>query len=429
MTIRFSAALPAAVLALGLWAGSASAHEGHDHGDEAKAASTADAPRGSSSTDALELVAVARGGALTVFLDRVDTNEAVADAVVEAETPAGTTKAVPSPDGSYRLDAPWSAAPGGYDVLFKVTVGDRTDLFPVDLDVPAPPAPAAEPAPWHAGLAVAHDFGAHLRSADPMPFLVGGAGFLLGILATVLMRGRRSVAAVALLVLAAASCSPPPPSRTATTTMTRRRRWRPPAPGPRAAPSRRVRVRAQADPAPAGPAHRRDRAGLLPPLGRAARPHHPGPERQRRRAVLGRRPALAAGLRAVPAPRHAGCARARCWRPSRRRSRRSTPRTCARPKATSTSRSPSSSAGSTATGGWPRPPRCPQSQLEDAVAELKGLQDRRAALDRFRQQPEPLVGAGRRGRRRRPRRWPGRWPVPGRWSSRSSTRTASGSRR
>lgn len=203
MTIRFSAALPAAVLALGFWAGSASAHEGHDHGEEAKAGSTADAPRGSSSSDALELVAVARGGALTVFLDRVDTNEAVADAVVEAETPAGTTKAVPSPDGSYRLDAPWSAAPGGYDVLFKVTVGDRTDLFPVDLDVPAPPAPAAEPAPWHAGLAVAHDFGAHLRSADPMPFLVGGAGFLLGILATVLMRWRRSGAAIALLVLAA----------------------------------------------------------------------------------------------------------------------------------------------------------------------------------------------------------------------------------
>ncbi len=203
MTIRFSAALPAAVLALGLWAGSASAHEGHDHGDEAKAAPTADAPRGASSTDALELVAVARGGALAVFLDRVDTNEAVADAVVEAETPAGTTRAVPNPDGSYRLDAPWSAVPGGYDVLFKVTLGDRTDLFPIDLDVPAPPAPVAEPAPWHAGLAVAHDFGAHLRSADPMPFLVGGAGFLLGILATVLMRGRRSVAAIALLVLAA----------------------------------------------------------------------------------------------------------------------------------------------------------------------------------------------------------------------------------
>ncbi|TXM91292.1 RND transporter, partial [Methylobacterium sp. WL116] len=167
------------------------------------AAPAVEAPRGASSTDALELVAVARDGRLTLFLDRADTNEPVADATIEAKTPAGKAAAVAGPDGSYRLDAPWSAVPGDYDVLFTVTVGGKTDLFPVDLDVPVPPAPTPEPAPWHAGLAVAHDFGAHLRSADPMPFLVGGAGFVLGILATVLMRGRRSGAALALVVRAA----------------------------------------------------------------------------------------------------------------------------------------------------------------------------------------------------------------------------------
>ena len=198
-----SASLAAAALALALWAGAARAHEGHDHSDAAAAAPAVEAPRGTSRTDALELVAVARDGRLTVFLDRADTNAPVADATITAETPAGQATAVPAPDGSYRLEAPWSATPGAYDVLFTVTAGGTTDLFPVDLDVPAPPVPAAEPAPWHAGLAVAHDFGAHLRSADPMPFLVGAAGFVLGILATVLMRGRRSVAAVALLVLAA----------------------------------------------------------------------------------------------------------------------------------------------------------------------------------------------------------------------------------
>ena len=202
LSAALSAALAAAALTLGLWAGAAQAHEGHDHSDAA-AAPGVEAPRGTSSTDALELVAVARDGRLTVFLDRADTNEPVADATITAETPAGRATAVAAADGSYRLDAPWSATPGGYDVLFTVTVDGKADLFPIDLDIPAPPAPAAEPAPWHAGLAVAHDFGAHLRSADPMPFLVGGAGFVLGILATVLMRGRRSVAAVALLVLAA----------------------------------------------------------------------------------------------------------------------------------------------------------------------------------------------------------------------------------
>ena len=213
MTNRFpaalSATLAAAALTLGLWAGAACAHEGHDHSDAAAAAPAVEAPRGTSSTNALELVAVARNGRLTVFLDRADTNAPVADATITAETPAGQATAVPAPDGSYRLDAPWSATPGAYDVLFTVTVGGDTDLFPVDIHVPMLPAPAAEPPPWHAGLAVAHDFGAHLRSADPMPFLVGGAGFLLGILATVLMRGRRRVAAIALVVLAASLLHPP----------------------------------------------------------------------------------------------------------------------------------------------------------------------------------------------------------------------------
>ncbi len=32
-----------------------------------------------------------------------------------------------------------------------------------------------------------------------------------------------------------------------------------------------------------------------------------------------------------------------------------------------------------------------QTQLDDALAEFKGLQDRRAALDRIRREPEPLV--------------------------------------
>ncbi|GJD59710.1 HlyD family efflux transporter periplasmic adaptor subunit [Methylobacterium dankookense] len=210
MRIPFRAAR-AALLALALGAGAASAHEGHDHGDAPKAAPATITPRGTSSTDALELVAVARNGQITVFIDRAATNEPVTAAQVEAETPEGTATAAPAPDGSYRLDAHWSERPGAYDVLFTVTVDGAAELFPVSLTVPEPPpAPPSGPAAaWHAGLAVAHDFRQHLREADPMPFLVGGAGFLLGIAATLAFRRRPLVPAIAVLILIAAFLAAP----------------------------------------------------------------------------------------------------------------------------------------------------------------------------------------------------------------------------
>ncbi len=67
-------------------------------------------------------------------------------------------------------------------------------------------------------------------------------------------------------------------------------------------------------------------------------------------------------------------------------------------------------------------------QLDDAVAELNGLHDRRAALDKIRQQPETLV-APVDGVVAQATAVAGQMAAPGPWSSRSSTRTASGSRR
>lgn len=206
----FSAsALRMGILALGLWAGApavSGAHEGHDHGDEAPAASASTAPRGASSTGTLELVAIARNGRVAVFLDRVGTNEPVTDAVVQAETPEGAAAGTPMPDGSYGFAAPWSARPGEYDVVFSVTEAGSTDLYPVTLVVPeAPPAPPAPGASaWATGLAAAHDFRRHLDEADPMPLAIGGIGFLLGIAVTLLMRGRRYLPATALVALVVA---------------------------------------------------------------------------------------------------------------------------------------------------------------------------------------------------------------------------------
>ncbi|KQP59626.1 RND transporter [Methylobacterium sp. Leaf469] len=212
MTIRLPAALGAAVLTFGLWSATPRAHEGHDHGDAGKSAPAAQAPRGTSSTDGLELVAVARNGTVTVFVDRVSTNEPVTDASVTAETPEGTATVTAAADGSYRLDAHWSEKPGEYDVPFTVTTNGASDIFPVTLTVPVPPVPpagAGTPA-WAAGLAVAHDFRQHLGQADPLPMIIGGAGFLLGVVVTLLVRGRRLAPALGILVLAAGLLFGPP---------------------------------------------------------------------------------------------------------------------------------------------------------------------------------------------------------------------------
>jgi cobalt-zinc-cadmium efflux system membrane fusion protein len=198
-------ALRAAIVALGLWAQAATAHEGHDHGSDTPPAAAVSAPRGASSSESLELVAIARNGRLSVFLDRAGTNEPVTDAAIKAETPEGPADAAAMPDGSYGLPAPWSLHPGEHEVLFTVRTGGASDIFPVSLTVPEPPAPsAAGPDAWAMGLAAAHDFRRHLEEADPLPFAIGGAGFLLGIVVTLLMRGRRRGPAAALVVFALA---------------------------------------------------------------------------------------------------------------------------------------------------------------------------------------------------------------------------------
>jgi hypothetical protein len=81
------AALCAALIAL-TSASVSSAHEGHDHND-ASAAPAAAASRAETSTDTIELVAVARGQELEIFLDDARLNSPIVDAVIEVETPNG----------------------------------------------------------------------------------------------------------------------------------------------------------------------------------------------------------------------------------------------------------------------------------------------------------------------------------------------------
>lgn len=196
----------AVLLALTLLAGSLSgarAHEGHDHGDQPTMAAPI-APRGSSVTDTLELVAVARGGTVTLHLDRFATNEPVSGATVEVETPDGTVKAQPGEPGSYTLAAPWSQKTGEYELTVTVTLDGATDVFPISLDVHAEDSAApVVKGSWFTSPAFAGDLGTRL--GEHGLWVVALTSFLAGLAVALLFRRRtrKAVAVLAVIVLAA----------------------------------------------------------------------------------------------------------------------------------------------------------------------------------------------------------------------------------
>lgn len=172
-------------------------HEGHSHGDEAPPTTIVTAPRATAASPLFELVAVANGPSLTVFIDRFDSNEPVTGANVSVETPAGPVTA--KADGDlYLVEAPWVAEAGTHELLFTVEAGADIDFLTASLVIPAAAPPSETPAPqlatgpWLERLTQ----GETLKLAG-----LGVTGFLLG-LAVMALRRRRVVAAgLAALVL------------------------------------------------------------------------------------------------------------------------------------------------------------------------------------------------------------------------------------
>ena len=94
------------------------------------------APRAEAASEHYELVAIARGGDLVIYLDRFATNESVDGASIEVETPAGPQPARAKANEPYRLSAPWSSKPGSYDLIFTVTKDGDADVLPATLVIP-----------------------------------------------------------------------------------------------------------------------------------------------------------------------------------------------------------------------------------------------------------------------------------------------------
>src|SRR3954452_13846898 len=121
---------------------SAYAHD-EDH-TSSPPASIASTPRAEAVSEHFELVAVARHGVLTIYLDRLRSNDPVAGATVTVETPVGSLDAVADHVGTYSLVAPWSTQAGRHDLIFTVVSGGSAGVSTAALQVPSTVGPDAE---------------------------------------------------------------------------------------------------------------------------------------------------------------------------------------------------------------------------------------------------------------------------------------------
>ena len=187
MLSRFGHALRALAVTAILYGTIAPAltHEGHDH-EEQQPVSAGALPRGEADSGAFEIVAIVRGENLEIYLDRFATNEPVAGATVEVESPGGPVKAEAGADGTYRVAAPWLAKGGRTDLIFTVTAGDTTDILPMTIQS----APGATPSAAQQDAASGGYF-----SKFSVLLVLGGA-FIGALLAAIVLRGGRRVAAL-----------------------------------------------------------------------------------------------------------------------------------------------------------------------------------------------------------------------------------------
>lgn len=179
------------------------AHEGEDHtSSQPGLVATGVSPRAEAASENFELVAVARGGTLTVYLDRRSSNEPVTGATVSVETPAGSVDAVADLDGTYALAAPWSAQPGGHDLIFTVASDGSAEVLAATLQVP--PAIGADTegsTPSPAGGTFVSGWRDRIGRGDPALLGAAAGGFVLGALVMGLLARRKPIPAVALLAI------------------------------------------------------------------------------------------------------------------------------------------------------------------------------------------------------------------------------------
>lgn len=111
------------------------AHEGHDHGPPPPALPNTSKPRVAVHSDAYELVAVANGARLTLFLDQFADNAPVSDARIEILFGAHAFEAIPHSDGTYVAAITGLDRPGVHPLVFNINHPAGDDLLEGKLEI------------------------------------------------------------------------------------------------------------------------------------------------------------------------------------------------------------------------------------------------------------------------------------------------------
>lgn len=212
MIQRFLAIAGAVLIVIGSTA-VAPAHEGHDHGAPPPPVSATVAPRADASSAEFEIVAIARGETLQIFLDTFRGNEPVTEAAIEIDTPSGLVKAESAGDGSFVASAPFLAKPGAYDLAITVLTADMVDVLTATLEVPEPdPSAQKEEGGLSSTDAIATYLPEGLGSAmvgTLLPTILAGiVALIAGIAIGWIAKGRGGHAALVMMA-AAGLCLPP----------------------------------------------------------------------------------------------------------------------------------------------------------------------------------------------------------------------------
>lgn len=141
----FAAILTTVLLGAGVLPGLA--HDGHDHGPPPPPLPKTSKPRVAVQSDAYELVGIASGERLTLFLDRYAGNGPVPDARIDVLAGSKTISAEAQGDSTYVAIIPGLTAPGKYPLVFTIMHPSGDDLLEGTLIIAAPETNAATSAP------------------------------------------------------------------------------------------------------------------------------------------------------------------------------------------------------------------------------------------------------------------------------------------
>lgn len=200
--IASTVALALLTLSLVLEGSPGLAHEGHDHGAPPPPVSSTIAPRTDASSTDFELVAIARGDKLTLFLDTFRDNRPVDGADIEIDSPSGVLKPTADGEGAYSVTAPFMTKAGAYDLAITVTANGVVDLLTATLKIPPTNAGAAQRGAMGINPGLAQGPGQGAGNSSFALLFTLAIGFVAGaLLASLIGRWRRMAAGFVMLAL------------------------------------------------------------------------------------------------------------------------------------------------------------------------------------------------------------------------------------